>query len=110
MKFEIKIKPLSDNALWQGRRYKTNTYKDYEDEILWELPKKEMIKGPVEVNYVFHIKNFGRSDVSNFLKALNDIIGKKGYIEDDRKIIKQTIKKVRSKEHKIEIEIKKYEL
>ena len=34
----LKIKPLSVNQVWQGKRFKTKTYKDYEKNVLAILP------------------------------------------------------------------------
>ena len=36
---KIEIKPLSINKCFQGRRFKTNDYKNYEKELLLKLPK-----------------------------------------------------------------------
>ena len=105
----IDIKPLSVNACWQGRRYKTPEYKDFEEECLLLLRNKKMIKGPVVVYYNCYIKNYSRSDVGNFEKPLSDIITKAGLIEDDRFIKKIVMEKFKSKEEYIDIIIEKYE-
>jgi hypothetical protein len=36
--YAIKIKPLSVNKAWQGKRFKTNEYKQYEKEVSLLLP------------------------------------------------------------------------
>ena len=56
IKSKIEIRPLSVNACWQGRRFKTPEYKAYEEEMLLRLPKEKMIKGNVEVYIVFFFK------------------------------------------------------
>lgn len=109
MQIEIYAKPLTVNRVWAGRRFKTPAYKAYEIEIGYLLTKEEMIKGFVEIRYDFYIKNFGLSDVDNLIKPIQDIIVKKGYIEDDRKIKKITAEKHKSEVNKIRIEIKHYE-
>lgn len=101
-----KIKPLSVNEAWQGRRFKTKAYLAYETEMLLSLPKREKITGYVEVIYRFGIPSrFDVIDVGNFEKLISDIIVKKGYIEDDSKIVRMVLEKRRSDDHEIEIEI-----
>lgn len=106
---KIKIKPMSVNRAWQGRRYKSRDYKDYEEECLWLLKNKKKVKGFVEVYYKFYVKSFSRVDVGNFEKPLSDIITKAGLIDDDRYIKKLILEKFKSDTDFIEIEIKKYE-
>lgn len=103
----VEVKPLSVNAVWQGRRFKTKAYKQYEQDCGWFL-KAPMIKGEVEVYYKFYIKNYAMSDVDNFIKPLQDILVKNGLIEDDRKIVKVTAEKIKSVEEYTEIEIMTY--
>lgn len=103
----LKTKPLSVNAAWKGRRYKTDLYKAYETELLYLLKRKEKIGGWVEVKYTFHINTFKKSDVGNFEKPLSDILVKAGIIDDDRFIKQITLIKEQSDKDYIEIEIKK---
>ena len=110
LNIEIYAKPLSVNAVWAGRRFKTPAYKAYEIELGYLLPKEEMIKGFVEVKYDFYIKNFLMNDVDNLIKPLQDILVKKGYIEDDRKIKRIIAEKHKSETNKIIIEIKQCHL
>ena len=35
---KIKIKPLSVNKAWQGKRFKTREYKSYEELLLYLFP------------------------------------------------------------------------
>jgi len=93
MKKTLSIKPLSINEAWQGRRFKTKKYKDYERNTLILLGKNKMIKGFVSVEYNFFIKNFKMSDVGNFEKPISDIVVKSGLIEDDRFITEIVLKK-----------------
>jgi len=104
---QIPIHALSVNKAFQGRRFKTNLYKCYEQETLILLPKKEMVTGWVEVWYTFGMtaKTFGISDTGNMEKLLSDIIVRKGYIEDDRKILKMHLEKVQSAVHYVIIKI-----
>ena len=105
MKIELQVKPLSVNKVWQGRRFKTQDYVDYESSCLWLLNKVKPVKGEVEIHYKFHFK--GRMmDVDNPIKPLQDVLVKAGIIEDDRKIMKITAEKFKAREDSIEIEIK----
>lgn len=91
----LALKPLSVNEAWQGRRFKTKKYKDYEELCLMELmimkPKK--FKGWVMVKYSFKLKNYKLTDVGNLEKPLSDILVKAGIIEDDRFILTMQIMK-----------------
>ena len=49
----LKIKPLSVNDAWQGKRFKTDTYKAYEKQVLLMLPKIEIPEGPLTINLEF---------------------------------------------------------
>ena len=108
MKLELKAKPISVNQVWQGRRFKTKLYKDYEIEISWLLKKyRGQIRGEIEIHYTFYIKNYSRTDCDNLVKPIQDILVKNGIIEDDRKIIYFSAEKIKSNIEKIEIEIYK---
>ena len=106
----VALQPLSINKAWQGRRFKTNLYKSYEREAFILLPKKEMVLGNVEIWYEFGLKksSFAISDVGNLEKCLTDILVKKGYIEDDRKVARLHLTKVVSSEYYVKIDIKHY--
>jgi hypothetical protein len=93
MTIQIHRKPLSVNACWQGKRFKTPLYKDYEKEILELLPEKyEIPEGDLQVRYEFGLNTM--ADWDNPVKPLQDILQKK-YDFDDRRIMKaEVIKKV----------------
>lgn len=110
MKVKIPLKPISINEAFKGRRFKTKKCKEFCDDFLLVAPKKEMIKGEVEIIYTFFVKNHKLADYDNLIKITQDMIVQCGYIEDDRKIYKATIYKIPSEENNIEIEIKKFEL
>jgi len=110
MELIIPVKPLTNNQAWAGRRFKSAKYKQFEKDVDKLLPKaKNTIKGEVEIHYTFHIKNYGLTDIDNLIKATQDLVVKKGYIEDDRKIVWLSAEKIKSKEEKIIIEIRAYE-
>ena len=93
MTIQIHKKPLSVNACWQGKRFKTPLYKEYEKEILELLPEKyEIPEGDLQVRYEFGLNTM--ADWDNPVKPLQDILQKK-YDFDDRRIMKaEVIKKV----------------
>lgn len=102
---KIETKPLSVNACWKGRRFKTDVYKQYELEVLLlaNKTKWEKIEGWVEIKYDFYLKNFSKTDTGNLEKPLTDILVKLGLIDDDRFIKKITLEKHQSKTNYIEI-------
>jgi Holliday junction resolvase RusA-like endonuclease len=102
---KVDIKPLSVNQIWQGRRFKTGAYKVFEQEMLLRLPKKKRIDGQVAVNLTFALQKPNNCDLDNFIKPILDIITKKGYIYDDRRVYLLQAQKVLGKENNIKIEI-----
>ena len=108
MKISVDVKPLSVNKAWQGRRFKTDDYLSYENEVYFLLPNGEHVAGMVEIWYTFYLKNHKATDTSNLIKLLEDIMVKKGLIEDDRYVYSFHAKKIPSGTHKIEIEILPY--
>lgn len=48
-------------------------------------------------------------DIDNLVKILQDVIVKKGYIEDDRLIYRMTVEKIPSKVDRIQIDIKSFD-
>lgn len=109
MKFKIPIKPLTVNKAWQGRRFKTKDYKQYERDIKRVLKRGRLYTGRLSVGIRFFIRRYTVSDVDNFLKPLLDILTKLDYWVDDRQIKKITIEKFKSKEEYIEVEINEIE-
>jgi len=106
---KINIKPLSVNQAWQGKRFKTVSYKDYEKEMLLRLPK---LKVAIDKNLSIVIKvgySNKNSDIDNCVKPFLDILQKK-YGFNDSHIYKLTVEKeiVKKKEEYIEFDIKVY--
>lgn len=87
----IKIKPLSVNDAWQGRRFKTDAYKNYERDLMYMLPKAKIELVPSK-SYQIHFK-FGfssaASDWDNCIKTTQDCIAKRYGFND--KLIKRGI-------------------
>jgi len=99
----LKIRPLTINKAFQGRRFKTKDYIIYEHEALIRLASSkskkkddggwEKVAGWVEIRYEFHIKNYKITDVGNLEKLISDIVVKAGMIEDDRFIKRLDLEK-----------------
>ena len=94
--FKINIKPLSVNEAFQGRRFKTNKYKVYEEELLLKLPNFDFpvsntkdTKLCLTMNVGFSNKN---SDLSNSIKAFEDVLQKK-YVFNDKMVFKIVMQK-----------------
>lgn len=87
----LPIKPLSVNAAWQGKRFKTPEYKRYERNVLLLLPKITIPKPPFKVTYEFGVSS-SLADIDNPVKPIQDILQKK-YGFNDKHIIEAHIKK-----------------
>lgn len=87
----INIKPLSVNQCWQGRRFKTPTYKKYEKELLLLLPKLTIPEGKLEIIITFGFSSKA-SDWDNPIKPFQDILQKR-YKFNDSRVYKATVKK-----------------
>jgi Holliday junction resolvase RusA-like endonuclease len=94
--YAVKIKPLSVNRCWQGKRFKTKEYKAYEQELMYLLPPVSLDpRLDYEVCLEFGVSN-SRQDIDNPVKPLLDIIQKK-YGIDDASIWELHSKKVKVK-------------
>jgi len=80
----LDIKPLSVNEAWQGKRFKTQKYKEYQKILLLFLPKKTYIpNGKMTIKYRFGFSN-KLSDIDNPVKCFQDILQKKyGFNDND---------------------------
>lgn len=91
---EIKIKPLSVNKAWQGRRYKTSDYRAYEQELWYLLPNKNISQGEIQIDIEIGVQKL--YDIDNCLKPFLDILQKKYNFNDNmigRLIIEKKIVK-----------------
>lgn len=96
----INVKPLSVNAAWQGRRFKTSLYKAFETEVLLKLrPITIPVYDKLRVDVTFYFKN-KNSDIDNGIKPFLDILQKK-YKFNDSRIYELNVKKVISKQEGI---------
>lgn len=91
----LKIKPLSVNDAWQGRRFKTNAYKNYEKAVLLMLPKMEVPDGDLKIELTFGFSNKA-SDIDNPVKCFVDCLQKK-YGFNDSRVYEMNLKKCKVK-------------
>jgi len=111
MRISIPIKPLSVNACFQGRRFKTPAYKQYDKALDFHLLqfRREIVKAEwYEVYYKFYLKNYGMTDGDNCVKALSDGLVRNGFLLDDRRIKRFHVEKFKSDKDRIEVEIVPY--
>lgn len=109
MLINLDVKPLSVNQCWQGRRFKTKAYKQYEKALLLLLPDIEFTyQGNIEINIVFGFSS-KTADIDNPLKPVLDILQKK-YGFNDRSVYRLMVEKVitKKKEEFINIQISDY--
>ncbi len=105
---EIKIKPLSVNEVWAGKRFKTPKYKAYEKELLLRLPKYKIPNGALQINLKWGFSS-KLSDWDNPIKPFQDILQMK-YNFNDSRVFKAIVEKeiVKKGEEYIKFEITKY--
>lgn len=106
---EIKVKPITNNLAWRGKRYKTKLYQDFEKEFWYLLPDNvEVGKEKLKIYFEFGLSN-KNADYDNCIKQTQDVISKK-YGFNDKQIYEAHIKKVDVKkgEEYIKFEINPY--
>jgi Holliday junction resolvase RusA-like endonuclease len=81
----IEIKPISVNECWQGRRFKTPKYKQYEKNLLKLLHKCFIPDAPYKLTIEVGFSN-SMSDIDNIAKPFIDILQKK-YLFNDKDIL-----------------------
>jgi Holliday junction resolvase RusA-like endonuclease len=91
----IKIKPLSVNDAWKGRRYKTEEYKAFEQHVSLLLKPVEIPEGPLQIHIIWGFSSAG-SDYDNPIKPFQDCLQKK-YGFNDNRIQRGIIDKVKVK-------------
>ena len=96
---QIKVKPLSVNEVWSGRRFKTPRYKSYEQELFYLLPKEITIpEGNLLVKVIWGLSN-SAADIDNPTKPFLDILQKK-YNFNDKRITCLILQKMKVKKGK----------
>ena len=95
-KITVRIKPLSVNDAWRGRRFKTPEYKQFENIVMLLLPKRLYIPVNHDASEMEIYLNFGVSskgfDWDNAIKPFVDVLQKK-YGFNDNKIYRAVIEK-----------------
>lgn len=86
----INYKPLSVNECFKGRRFKTDKYKVYEQNLLFLLPKLKIPEGKLKITYRFGLSKL--ADIDNPVKNFTDILQKK-YGFNDRYVYEMHIYK-----------------
>lgn len=107
---KLNIKALSVNVLWRGgRRFKTNQYKDYEQELFYKLPPLKIPEGKLKLSITFGFSNTN-TDISNHIKAFEDVLQTK-YGFNDNRIYELSIKKdiVKKGDEYIDFNIQPYD-
>jgi len=90
----IRIKPLSVNEAWQGQRFKTRNYQDYERRALLLLPPiLDIPAGDLSIVLEFGFSNRA-SDLDNPVKPIMDILQKRYGFNDAQVMHYQLIKKI----------------
>jgi Holliday junction resolvase RusA-like endonuclease len=88
---KIRIKPLSINEAFQGRRFKTKVYDSYCEELVYILPKMKIPEGPLALKITFGFSNKG-ADIDNPTKPFIDVL-QEAYCFNDKLIYKLDITK-----------------
>lgn len=84
MKQIIKIKPLSINKAFQGKRYKTRDYLSFERELFYQLkPLKDKLKDKISLTLTFGFSNKGQ-DIDSSVKLTIDVLQKRHHFNDNR--------------------------
>ncbi len=95
-KIKINIKPLSQNDAWQGKRFKSDLYNQYEADLLELLPPLKLPNPPYKIIYEFGFSSKG-SDIDNPLKSFGDILTTKYKFNDNLVYEMQIYKKIVAK-------------
>lgn len=103
----VKVKPLSANRAYSGRKHKSHEYKKYERDMLASLPDLKLPKKDhLQVKFIVYYSN-PRADLDNFIKPLLDIMEKKYGFNDNRIYFLTAMKEIVAKgEEGVSFEIK----
>ena len=93
----LKIKPMSVNELYRGRRYATDALLDYQKDVGLLLPEKEALRSilgqweQIEAHYTFGTSR--AKDIDGSIKAFQDILSR-AYGFNDNRIYRLVVEKV----------------
>lgn len=104
---ELKIKPLSLNNCYIGRRFATKELAQYKRSISLLLPKMKVPEGKLYVSYTFGVSSKA-SDVDNLIKVFQDCLAE-CYGFNDKNIYRIEVRKqdVKKGEEFIKFQIEK---
>lgn len=92
MTHAIRIKALSVNEAWKGRRFKTDAYKAYEHALMLMLPRMTIPEGNLSLSITVAYSSKA-SDIDNCIKPFVDVLQKK-YGFNDNRIYRMVIDKL----------------
>lgn len=90
---KIDIKPLSINAAYRGRRYRTRDYNEYINDVSYQLKKIALPMPPFKLSYEFGFSSKG-SDIDNAIKPITDILQKRYGFNDNQVYELHVVKKI----------------
>lgn len=104
----VTIRPISVNECWKGKRFKTDKYKKFENDVLFLLPRLTLPAPPYRIELTFGLSSIA-SDFDNPVKPFIDVLQKK-YLFNDKEIHQAVITKEKTEKGKeyIGFEIKHY--
>ena len=91
----LDIKPLSVNDAWKGRRFKSDRYKKFQNDVCRLLGPMEIPEGEIVLHLEWGFSSRG-SDVDNPIKPFTDCLQNK-YGFNDNRIVEMHVKKVKVK-------------
>ena len=91
--YKINVHALSVNRCWQGRRFKTKDYENYEKELSFLLPRELKVpkKEKLQLTILFGLSN-KMNDIDNGLKPFIDVL-QKNYDFNDKMIYRLLVQK-----------------
>lgn len=94
----LKIKPLSLNSAYRGRRFTTPELEAFKESVYYLAPKIKIPEGKLEARYLFGVSS-KNSDLDNLVKVFQDALAQK-YKFNDKQIYKIEIEKIDVKKGK----------
>lgn len=88
---KLRVKPLSVNEIYKGRRFRTDKYNVYIRQLMFCLPNMTIPKGKLEIEYRFGLSS-KLADIDGPVKAITDILQKR-YSFNDRDVFRMVINK-----------------
>jgi Holliday junction resolvase RusA-like endonuclease len=88
----LKIKALSLNQAYRGRRFTTPLLKQFKEAVYFLSPKLKIPEGKLKVKYEFGVSS-KNSDGDNLIKCLQDSLADK-YGFNDKKIYQWEVEKI----------------